>query len=113
MMGRSPWLAIPLSLANAGQPLITAGLIERWFADDFKLEDVRRVVGFLVASTIGAVVAGAAAAVAISLFEPTATPFNVWRLWFASSLLGIIPIAPLLIGLGDTARQRPPRHELI
>jgi PAS domain S-box-containing protein len=113
MMGRSPWLAVPLSLANAGQPLISAWLIERWFGDGFKLDDVRRVVGFLVASTIGAAVAAAAAAVAISLFEPTAIPLNVWRLWFASSLLGIITIAPLLIGLRDTVRQRPPRHELI
>src|SRR5215831_7087596 len=113
IMGRSPWLAIPLSLANAGQPLITAWLIERWFGDDFKLEDVRRVVGFLAASTIAAAVAAAAAAIAISLFEPAATPVNVWRLWFASSLLGIITIAPLLIGLGDTVRHRPARHELI
>ena len=113
MMGRSPWLSIPLSLANAGQPLITAWLIERWFGDHFKLEDVRRVVGFLVASTIGAAVAAAAAAVAISLFEPAASPFNVRRLWFASSLLGIITIAPLLIGLGATVRQQLSRHELI
>ena len=113
MMGRSPWLAIPLSLANAGQPLITCWLIERWFGDDFKLEDVRQVLGFLVASTIGAAVAAAAATVAISLFEPTAFPFNVWRLWFASCLLGIITIAPLLIGLGFAMRERPPRSELI
>jgi PAS domain S-box-containing protein len=113
MMGRSPWLAVPLSLANAGQPLITAWLIESWFGDGFRLDDVRRVVGFLAASTIGAAVAAAAAAVAISFFQPTAIPLNVWRLWFASSLLGIITIAPLLIGLRDTVRQRPPRHEMI
>jgi PAS domain S-box-containing protein len=113
MMGRSPWLAVPLSLANAGQPLITAGLIERWFGEDFKLEDVRRVAAFLVSSTIGAAVAAGAAALAICLFEPAASPFNVWRLWFASSLLGVITIAPLLIGLGETVRLRPPRHELI
>jgi PAS domain S-box-containing protein len=113
MMGRSPWLAIPLSLANAGQPLITAWLIDRWFGDDFKLEDVRRVVGFLVASTIGAAVAGAAAAVAINLFEPATLPFNVWRLWFASCLLGIITIAPLFIGLVHAVRQGLPRRELI
>ena len=113
MMGRSPWLAIPFSLANAGQPLITAWLIERWFGGAFKLEDVRQVLGFLVASAIGAGVAAAAATVAISLFEPTAFPFNVWRLWLASCLLGIITIAPLLIGLSDLVQERPPRRELI
>src|SRR5215831_20931621 len=55
MMGRSPWLALPFSLANAAQPLITAWLIKRWFGDVFKLEDVRQVLGFLMSSAIGAV----------------------------------------------------------
>jgi PAS domain S-box-containing protein len=113
MMGTSPWLAIPLSLANAGQPLITAWLIERWFGGVFKLEDVRQVLGFLVASAIGAAVAAAAATIAIGFFEPTQFPFNVWRLWSASCSLGVITVAPLIIGLGGALREPPPRRELI
>jgi integral membrane sensor domain MASE1 len=113
MMGRSPWLAIPLSLANASQPLITAWLIERWFGDVFRLDDARQVLGFLMATARGAAVAAAAAVIAISFFEPAVFPFNAWRLWFASCSLGVITVAPLLIGLGDLLREPLPRRELI
>src|SRR5262245_202920 len=34
-IGRSPWLAIALGLINAGQALLTAYLIERWFDRPF------------------------------------------------------------------------------
>jgi PAS domain S-box-containing protein len=36
----------------------------------------------------------------------------VWRLWFASCLLGTVTVAPLLIGLGEASRELPPRREL-
>jgi PAS domain S-box-containing protein len=113
MMGTSLWLAIPLSLANAGQPLITAWLIERWFGGEFKLEDVRQVLLFLAASAIGAAVAAVAATLTVNFFKPTAFPFDVWRLWFASCSLGVITVAPLLIGLGNASRGPPPPRELI
>jgi integral membrane sensor domain MASE1 len=113
IIGRSPWLAIAFGLVNAVQALLTAWLIERWFDGIFKLEDVPQVLGFVAASAIGAAVAAAAAAIAVSFVEPTAFPFNVWRLWFASCSLGIITVAPLLIGLGEAVRNLPPRRELI
>ena len=56
MIGRNAWLAIAFGTINAGQPLLTAWLLERWFGSRFKLEDVQRVLGFLVASAIGSAI---------------------------------------------------------
>src|SRR5262249_60889677 len=59
IVGRSPLLAFTLVVPNAGQVLLTAWLVERWFGAAFKLEDVHQVLGFLVGSSV-AVVFGAA-----------------------------------------------------
>ena len=37
----------------------------------------------------------------------------MWRLWFASCSLGVVTVAPLLIGLGEATREQPPRRVLI
>ena len=113
MIGRNAWLAIAFGSINAGQTLFTAWLLERWFGSTFKLEDVQRVLGFLGASALGSAIAAVGAAIAVNLINPTASPLQVWRLWFAACSLGIVTVAPLLIGLGDVMRERPPRHELI
>ena len=47
------------------------------------------------------------------LSNSAASPLDVWRLWFASCLLGTVTVAPLLIGLGEAVREPPPRRELI
>src|SRR5262245_9335101 len=112
-IGRIASLAIVFGLVNAGQTLLTAWLVERWFGRSFKLEDVFQVLGFLAASAVGAAVAAVGAAVAISLAQMTSPPLDVWRLWFASCLLGIVTIAPLVIGLGVALRDQLPRRELI
>jgi PAS domain S-box-containing protein len=112
-IARNAWLATAFGLVNAGQALLTAWLIERWFGRAFKLEDVPQVLGFLVATAVGAAMAAFGAAVAVSLAEPTASAPTVWRLWFASCSLGIITFAPLLIGLAEAVRELPARRELI
>jgi len=38
---------------------------------------------------------------------------TTWQHWFASDLIGIISVAPLMIGLTAAIRQPPPRSELI
>ena len=113
MIGRNAWLAIVFGLLNAGQPLFTVWLLERWFGRTVGLEDVQRVLGFFAATAIGSAIAALGAAVAISFAEPTLSPVHVWRLWFAACSLGIVTVAPLLIGLGDVMREQLPRHELI
>jgi PAS domain S-box-containing protein len=107
------WLGITFGVVCAGQTLLTAWLIERWFGRAFKLEDVPQVLGFLVASAAGAAIAGFGAVAAISFVHSTASPLDVWRPWFAACLLGTVAVAPLLIGLGEALRKLPPRRELI
>ena len=107
-------LGITFGLVCVGQTLLTAWLIEHWFGRAFKLADVAQVLGFLVASAIGAAMAAIGAVAAVSLFlQSTASLLDVWRLWFASCLLGTVTVAPLLIGLREAARELPPRREMI
>ena len=54
LIGRNPWLAFTFVFLNLGEILLTAWLVQRWFAGVFKLEDVPHVLGFLVASAIAA-----------------------------------------------------------
>jgi PAS domain S-box-containing protein len=112
MFGKGPWVAVAFGLVNAGQALLATWLIERWFGDDFKLENVPQVLGFLVASAIGVAIGATGAAVAKTFAEPIAFLY-AWQLWFAPCLLGALTIAPLLIGLGELPRELPPRRELI
>ena len=113
MIGRNPWLTVAFGIVNACQALLTAGLIERWFGRSLKLGDVSQVLGFLVAATIGAAVAAIGATIAVGLFESTGSPFTVWRVWFASCLLGIVTVAPLLVGIAEAVRNSPSRRELV
>jgi two-component sensor histidine kinase/integral membrane sensor domain MASE1 len=112
-IGRMASLAIVFGLVNAAQTLLAAWLVERWFGRDFRLEDIFQVLWFLAASAIGAAVAAAGAAFAIGLVQAGASPLDVWRLWFASCLLGIVTVAPLVIGLAATWREGLPRREMI
>src|SRR5262249_18740970 len=40
------------------------------------------------------------------------SPFQLWRAWFASCLLGIVAVAPLLVGIAEALRNSPSRREL-
>ena len=112
-IGRNTGLSIAFGFLNTLQSLVTAWLVERWFGRTFNLEDARRVLWFFTATAVGTAIAAAGAVVAISLIDPTAHPLHVWGLWFAAASLGVVTVAPLLIGLGDAIRVRLPRHELI
>ena len=90
MFARSPWLTITFIILNSGEALLTAWLIERWFGREFKLENASQVLGFLVASAITAAMGAAGTAVAVGLVDPTTHSLNVWRIWFAASLLAWI-----------------------
>jgi PAS domain S-box-containing protein len=112
-VGRSLWLAVPFAFFDVADVLIAAWLVERWYRGVFKLESLPQVLIFLTASAIAAAVTAAAAATLVSFWDPIASPFTLWRLWFASCSLGLITVAPLLIGLADALREPPPREELI
>ena len=113
IIGRTTGLVVVFAVVNAGQALLTTWLVERWFGRSFKLGGVSHVLGFLLASTIASTIAATGAAIAAVLFESALPFFTFWRVWFGSCLLGIIAVAPLLVGIAEAVRQLPPRAELL
>jgi signal transduction histidine kinase len=115
LMGdRNIWSSAAFALCNAAEALITAGLIQRYFVTSFNLDRLRQVLSLLAAAVIGTIISGIGGAVAYKLFHsPTVSMLTTWRQWFASDAVGIIAVAPLVIGLGAAVREPPPRNELI
>jgi signal transduction histidine kinase len=111
---RNLWSAVLFGLCNAGEAVLTAWLVGRYFGPDLSLSKLRNVLGLAAAAIIGAAVSGIGGAIAFKLFHSTTTPMlTTWQQWFASDGLGIITVAPLLIELASASRDRPPLSELI
>ncbi len=110
---RNLWASIFSGLCNAGEATFTAWLVARWFGQPFRLDHLNRVLGFLLAAAFGAATAAIGGAITMRLFHTTAPVLSIWSVWFASDGLGIVTIAPLLIGLAQIVRERPPRRELL
>jgi integral membrane sensor domain MASE1/PAS domain-containing protein len=100
---------------NAGEALLVAWLLERWFGQPFTFGDLRRVVGFLVAACLATVASGIAGAATLTLLHPetTAPYWDVWREWFLSSWVGLVVVAPLVIAMAQTWRNPPSQGEWI
>ena len=114
MGDRSLWSAIAFALCNAGEALLVAWLIARYFGSDFSLGRLRQVLGLLAAAIVGPAASGVGGTVAYRLLHsPDAPVLTTWQHWFASDALGIITVAPLVIGLASFVREPPPRSELI
>jgi signal transduction histidine kinase len=113
LIGDPLWAGIALGLSNAAEALIVAGLLEHYFAADFNIVRLRQVLGLLLAAIVGTAISGIGGAVTYRLFHPSATMLTTWQHWFASDLIGIISIAPLMIGLAAVIRRPPSRSELI
>jgi signal transduction histidine kinase len=108
------WGAIVFALCNAGEAVLTAWLIERYFGVDFALDKLRHVLGLLGAAIVGTAVSGIGGTFGYVLFQSSpASILTIWHHWFTSDALGIITVAPLLIGLAAAARDPPPRREVI
>jgi PAS domain S-box-containing protein len=100
---------------NAGETLLAAWLLERWFSQPFTFGDLRHVAGFLVAAGLATAVSGVWGAATMTLLHPeTIAPYwDVWREWFLSSWVGLVVVGPLVIGAAQTWRKPPPRKEWI
>ena len=111
---RNLWGAVLFALSNAGEAVLAAWLIERFFGADFRLGKLLNVLGLIAAAIAAAAVSGIGGAIGFKLFHSSATPILTTYLhWFASDALGIITVAPLLIELTSAARDRPPLSELV
>src|SRR5262245_19827064 len=114
MADRSVWSALAFGLCNAGEALLAMWLIERWFGPAFHLASLRRVLGFFAAAGVATATGAVGASGTLQLFGPSTAAFlDVWEVWLASDALGIITIAPLLIGVAGVVRDRPSWRELL
>src|SRR5215831_13707642 len=108
------WAGIALGLCNGAEALITAGLIRYYFGSGFNLVRARNVISLLAAAVAGASVSGIGGAVTYRLMRgPSAPMLETWQHWFASDAIGIIAVAPLVIGLAAVVRRPSPRSEVV
>src|SRR5262249_61805030 len=99
---------------NGAEALVTAGLIHHYFGAGFDLIRIRHVISLVTAAAAGTIVSGIGGAVVYRMLQgPSASMLNTWVHWFASDAVGIIAIAPLVIGLASVIRRRPPLSEVI
>ncbi|MBO0763807.1 MAG: MASE1 domain-containing protein [Hyphomicrobiaceae bacterium] len=105
--------AIVFALCNAAEAALTACFIERQFGTHFSLDSFGRVVGLLIAAALAAAVSGIGGTFGFVLFHGSAAPvLMTWYHWFASDALGIVTVAPLVIGLIRVVRDPPKAVEL-
>jgi integral membrane sensor domain MASE1 len=108
------WAGITLGLSNGAEALITAELIRHYFGADFNLVRLRHVIGLLAAAVAATTASGIGGAVTYRLMRgPSAPMLDSWQHWFASDLIGIIAVAPLVVGLAAVVRRPSPRSEVI
>ena len=108
------WAGVALGLSNGAEALITAGLIHHSFGAGFNLVRVRHVVGLLAAAVAATTVSGVGGAVTYRLMRgASASMLDSWQHWFASDFVGIIAVAPLVVGLAAVVRRPSPRSEVI
>ena len=106
--------ASSFGLCNAIEALTTAAIVHHYFKADFILDRLPQVLCLLMAAVVGTAISGVGGAIAYRLFHSSdTTTFTTWWHWFASDAVGIIAVAPLVIGLAAAARDPPPRRELI
>jgi hypothetical protein len=114
MAGRNIWVSTVLALCNAGQALLAAWLIERYFGSGFSFDRLRNVLGLLAAAIVASAAGAVGGTMAYKLLQGPTTPLWITsQHWFASGSIGIITVAPLMIGLAEALRVPPRRNEIV
>ncbi|ANW03962.1 hypothetical protein LMTR13_31270 [Bradyrhizobium icense] len=109
---RNLGLSIFSAVANAGEAVVVAGLIERIYGSPFELNQLRRVIGFFAVTIAGTSISGVVGTLGFVLFHSSTAPIlTIWLHWLTSDALGTISVAPLAIGLGSLMRDFPTRRE--
>jgi signal transduction histidine kinase len=106
--------SLVFALSNAGQALLMAGLIQRYFGSAFSLDSLRSVLGLVAAAIVGTAAAAIGGTIGVVFVEGRAAPaLTIWNHWLTSNVPGIVAVAPLLIGLVAAVRHPPPRSETV
>jgi signal transduction histidine kinase len=108
------WAGVALGLCNAVEALIAAGLIQYYFGSGFNLVRLRYVFGLLAAAVAATIVSGIGGALIYRLMQgPSAPILTTWQHFSTTSFIGIVGVAPMVIGLAAVVRRPSPRSELI
>ena len=112
---RSIWLSAIFATCDVLEPIIIAGLIARYFGNDFALKRLREVFGFLGATIAGTIPSSFGGAVASRLFlGPETNILTTWLHWWTGVAIGVVTVAPVIIGFSAALREPPlPRSERI
>jgi len=114
LVDRNLWSAIVFGLCNAGEAVLAAWLIERHFGARFHLNRLSQALGLVAVAIVAPAVSGIGGTLGYVMFHSSSASFlTIWHHWFASDAVGIIAVAPLLIGLGSALRDAPPKAEFI
>ena len=106
--------SIVFALVNAFEAVLVAGLIERYFGSPFRLDTLQRVLGLTTAAILGCVVSGIGGTAGFLLFhDASASALTIWYHWFASDAVGIVTVAPFVIGLVAMTRDPPSLRETV
>lgn len=114
VLGRDIWLSAIFAICDTAEPAIIAGLIARCFGEGFALDQLRKLLGFLGATIVGTAPSSLAGAVASRLFlGPEAEILNTWLHWWTGVAVGVVIVAPVVIGFSAAMREPAPLSEQI
>jgi signal transduction histidine kinase len=114
VLRRGIWLATIFALCDVVEPIIIAGLIARYFGGDFALDQLRKVFGLLGATIAGTAPSSLGGAVASRLFlGPEVQVLITWLHWWTGVAVGVVTVAPVIIGFFAAMREPAPRSEQI
>jgi PAS domain S-box-containing protein len=111
---RTIWGSCAFALCDAGEALLAGLLAERYLGPEISLGRLRDVLGLLGAAIAATAVSAIGGMIGYRLFHSPATGLSTtWLHWFASDAVGMIIMAPPVIGIAEALREPPPRHEVI
>jgi integral membrane sensor domain MASE1 len=91
-----------------------ADYVARYFGDDFALDQLRKVFGFLAATITGTAPSSLGGAVASRLFlGPEAEILTTWLHWWTGVAIGVVTVAPIVIGFSAAMPEPAPPSEQI
>src|SRR5215475_3204155 len=109
------WLTAAISMCDPVEALTVAWLVAHYFGGtDFTLDRARNVFGLLFAAAIGTFLPSLGVAVAMRLLlGPSIEVLPIWQHWFGGDFIGIVIVAPFVIGFFDALRHPPSRREYV
>ena len=111
---RTLWAATADAFCNALEALLTAWLIAHYVGPHFDLGRLSHVLMLLIAALAGTAVSGVGGAVSYQLFHDSpVSMLTNWQHWFASDAVGIVTVAPVVVGVAAAIRRPPPHGELV